>query len=509
VSLQASLLLAERTEARARGELDARTGDEAVRPAHAEVLAERSGIAELQQALRLSLTSAGSRLHRARALAGRLAPARAALLAGQINFGHVLVLLEHTEGLPETLVGRMQARCLPRAAIQTPGNFGKSLTRALHALDPKGSAQAHRAARASAGVRVSDAQDGMSALVITATSPDAAWGYTILDTLARAELHRQRRSTTTATDVNGVPTTPPPESSAAPNPNGALTTPPLLQQSATSPDESGVLGTPPGTSGDQDGNGSLGTPPGAGGDQDRNGSTGTPSEMVAAPEGDGVLGTPPSCPQRPPSLDQLRSQVFFDLLARAVHDPAFPTEHGKRRIETQIVITLPALLGLRDDPATINGQSVPAPIARELATGTTALRRLVTDPVTGHLLDYGHRYQPPPDLTEYLIARDVVCRVPHCNIRASATDLDHARPATKGGRTSSANMGALSRGHHSPKTAGLTDLIESHADGSATYVTALGQRIHIPPRPVLEHLEPDPPEAERSTEQSECGPPPF
>ena len=115
------------------------------------------------------------------------------------------------------------------------------------------------------------------------------------------------------------------------------------------------------------------------------------------------------------------------------------------------MLTLDTLLGLRDDPATINGRSVPADIARELATGTTALRRLVTDPVTGHLLDYGTTREPPTALAEFLLARDRECRVPHCHIRASACDLDHATPWAQGGTSSSANMGALSRGHHTSR----------------------------------------------------------
>jgi hypothetical protein len=184
-------------------------------------------------------------------------------------------------------------------------------------------------------------------------------------------------------------------------------------------------------------------------------------------------------------LNQLRAEVFFRLLQRAVTDPSFPTQHGKRRIETQVVIGLDTLLGLREDPATINGRSVPADIARELATGTTALRRLVTDPVSGHLLDYGDRRDPPAALTEYLLARDRECRVPHCHIRATASDLDHAPPRRRGGVTSASNLGALSRGHHTPKTAGWTDILNSRADGSATYLTILGQQIPIPPRPVL------------------------
>lgn len=421
VSLRASLVLAERAQAQARDRLsEDGAGARSVRAGEAAVLVERAGVGEVQQALRLSVPATQNRLHRARALqpGGPLALAGAALRAGEISFVHVLVLLEHTTGLPADLVTWMQQRCLPRAGAQTPGNFGKSLVRARHALDPAGSSTAHRQARADTGVRVHEHCDGMSALVITATSPQIQWAFTLLDTLGRAA-----RRTCTA---------------------------------------------------------------------------------------NGVLGTPSAGAHPVPTLDQLRAEAFLDLLDRAGSDPNFPTEHGKVRIETQVVLTLPTLLGLRADPATINGQSVPAKIARELASGTTALRRLVTDPVTGHLLDYGTREHPPAALTEFLLARDKTCRLPHCNIRASATDLDHVLPRSRGGATSSTNMGALSRGHHSPKTAGLTDITDSRPDGSATYITVLGQRIPIPPRPVLEPPAPDPePPPPDSTWPPNSGPPPF
>jgi hypothetical protein len=208
-----------------------------------------------------------------------------------------------------------------------------------------------------------------------------------------------------------------------------------------------------------------------------------------------------------PTLDQMRAQVLFCLLQRAVTDPRFPTAHGKRRTETHIVITLDTLLGLREDPGTINGVPVPGPIARELATDSSVLRRLVTDPVTGHLLDLGRKYQPSAELTDYLIARDERCRVPHCRIRASACDLDHAIPFDPAGPTSATNMGALCRGDHSPKTAGYTDITDSSNDGSATYVTVLGQRIPIPPRPVM--IDPTETAEMEPAEPEDDGPLPF
>ena len=410
LSLRASLLVAERAQTRVLGEIDRADQDlGGPTPAGTRVeLARRAGVHELQQALHLSPTAAINRLHRAGAMAGVLAPAGALLAAGQLTFPHILVLLDHTLGLDQRVTAGLQAKCLRRAPQQTPGDFGRSLTRALHALDPDGTAARHRAARNQAGVRKTEAADGMAALVITATEPDTEWAYTVLDTLARARLHE--------------------------------------------PDTTGLDDGVPRTRGEADGN--------------------------------GVLGTPPASHSRP-TLDRLRAEVFFCLVEGAVTDPTFPTSHGRRRVETQVVLTLDTLLGLRHDPATINGRSVPADIARELATGTTALRRLVTDPVTGHLLDYGTTREPPTALAEFLLARDRECRVPHCHIRASACDLDHATPWAQGGTSSSANMGALSRGHHTLKTEGWTDITESNADGSAIYVTVLGQRIPIPPRPVL------------------------
>jgi hypothetical protein len=116
--------------------------------------------------------------------------------------------------------------------------------------------------------------------------------------------------------------------------------------------------------------------------------------------------------------------VLLGLIHRAVTDPTFPTSHGKRRIDTQVVITLDTLLGLRQDPASINGRPVPGPIARELANASSSLRRLVTDPVGGHLLDYGDAYPVPQPLAEFVLARDGECRVPHCHVRATVSDLE-------------------------------------------------------------------------------------
>jgi hypothetical protein len=83
------------------------------------------------------------------------------------------------------------------------------------------------------------------------------------------------------------------------------------------------------------------------------------------------------------------------------------------RAHIDVVMDLPSLLALRDE-------ETPGPVRDLLADPDVAvtIRRLVTDPLTGHLLDYGRRtYEVPQRLREFIIARDRTCRFPGCQRR--------------------------------------------------------------------------------------------
>jgi hypothetical protein len=84
------------------------------------------------------------------------------------------------------------------------------------------------------------------------------------------------------------------------------------------------------------------------------------------------------------------------------------------------------------------------------------LRRLLTDPATGALLDYGTtRYAPPRHLAEHVIARDRTCRFATCTWPAESSQLDHTKPYRSdgtGGPTAAANFGPLHGRHHNDKT---------------------------------------------------------
>ena len=165
-------------------------------------------------------------------------------------------------------------------------------------------------------------------------------------------------------------------------------------------------------------------------------------------------------------------------------------------IEVQLVIDLQTLRGECDNPCLLDGAPLPAQLGRDLAGYAKAFRRMVTDPVDGHLLDYGTRTYLPQPLRTYVLARDGGCRAPGCGVRhPSRVQLDHAVEFPHGPSTPG-NTGSLCTTCHQLKTDRRIDLTDSRADGSATWVTAWGQTVWIPPRSYLPDVEPAPPPLE-------------
>jgi hypothetical protein len=133
-------------------------------------------------------------------------------------------------------------------------------------------------------------------------------------------------------------------------------------------------------------------------------------------------------------------------------------KNGPRpRVSTQIRVVIPAgtALGLTDEPGFLAGYGpIPADLARDLAQDGT-WRRLLTDPVSGEVLDYGTtRYRPGGALVERVRARDLECDAPECVIAAQDCDLDHETPYRAdgtGGATSEHNLDLRCQHHHDVK----------------------------------------------------------
>ncbi len=194
------------------------------------------------------------------------------------------------------------------------------------------------------------------------------------------------------------------------------------------------------------------------------------------------------------SMDACRADAFATrVLGRLDADGTLVWDRSEQQVTLTLVMSLDTLREESERCALLDGEPIPAAAAREYADVARTWRRAVTDPVTGHLLDYGREQYLPQKLRDLVLARDL-CRAPGCTRRAaSRLEMDHAVPFPEGG-TSAANCGGLCVHHHQLKTAGLADIEESAADGSAVWVTGFGQRVRIEPRPFLHDPLDDPPE---------------
>ena len=134
----------------------------------------------------------------------------------------------------------------------------------------------------------------------------------------------------------------------------------------------------------------------------------------------------------PRTADQRRADALVDLGIAALHDPHLPKTQGMRPA-IQVTVAASTLLGLDEQPGELAGHGpIPASVARRLAADPTGTwRRLLTDPATNTLLDYGHTtYRPPKDLTDHIIARDKWISpnsVKACTMRSSHAEGNQAQ----------------------------------------------------------------------------------
>ncbi len=124
---------------------------------------------------------------------------------------------------------------------------------------------------------------------------------------------------------------------------------------------------------------------------------------------------------------------------------------GGSRPDIQVIVSLPTLIGLADDPAEVPGLGpIPADVARALAADGS-WRAWIAD-AAGTVTATGTRgYVPSAPLARLVRAREPHCRFPGCRQPATRCDLDHAVPWPTGA-TTAANLGPLCRRHHNLKT---------------------------------------------------------
>ncbi len=177
----------------------------------------------------------------------------------------------------------------------------------------------------------------------------------------------------------------------------------------------------------------------------------------------------------PRSADELRADALVNGILNGVQGD-LPTAHG-RQPRVSVIIGLDSLVGKDNEPGWLDGYgAVTAAYAREIAHDPTGTwRRLVTDPVSGQLLDYGTtRYRPPRHLADHVIARDGECAFPFCAHSAAHADLDHIDEFPQG-PTSADNLQPLHRRHHNSKTHGGWKADRDPTTGNTVWTSPQGR----------------------------------
>ncbi|WP_416377106.1 DUF222 domain-containing protein [Arthrobacter sp. CDRTa11] len=177
-------------------------------------------------------------------------------------------------------------------------------------------------------------------------------------------------------------------------------------------------------------------------------------------------------PTEPRTLTQLRADTLAHTLlgggtsnpgsisnestggAKCLADPGGERTAGQvPPPRAQVLVTVPvfSLLGLTDEPATLDGHGpIPASMARNLiANGAGSFHRVLTDPRDGAPLEIGRTsYRLTTAMRRWLRLRDAKCPFPGCNNHSLDNEADHLLAWADGGTTGISNLGQPCRKHH-------------------------------------------------------------
>ncbi|MBG6054384.1 hypothetical protein IWX81_000774 [Salinibacterium sp. CAN_S4] len=177
------------------------------------------------------------------------------------------------------------------------------------------------------------------------------------------------------------------------------------------------------------------------------------------------------------TLAQLRADVAGDLLAGVLGSAA-----PHVGVSVGVLVPVLTLLG-GDQPATLEGYGpIDAATAREMAGHAPSFFRILTDPISGTVLDVDRStYRVPADLKRWLELRDQTCAFSGCGRRARDCDVDHTIDWAFGGTTSADNLAHLCRHHHRLKH--HSRWTAEHGAGGMTWTSPTGAQARPDPPP--------------------------
>ena len=178
------------------------------------------------------------------------------------------------------------------------------------------------------------------------------------------------------------------------------------------------------------------------------------------------------------TMAQLRADVFTDLLIGT----AAPSRPG---ISVALTIPMLTLLGHSTEQALLEGVGpIDLDTARRLAATAPLLTRLLTDPISGNVLQMDpKRYRPTAAMKRWFSIRHVTCDFPGCGRRAANCDLDHTTAWAADGDTTIANLAPRCRKHHTMKHQTTWRVEMPPGVGRAVWVSPTGNRREADPPP--------------------------
>lgn len=177
------------------------------------------------------------------------------------------------------------------------------------------------------------------------------------------------------------------------------------------------------------------------------------------------------------TMDQLRADVFMDLLAGANHETV-----GRGVVD--IRVDLETLTGLAQRSGDLGGYGpVVADIARQTVDQNpdAEFRFMVTDPKTHRPVKIGTtRRRPSADQQRIVEMFHLRCVFPGCRMPATQCDLDHRIPYAHDGPTVEVNLAPVCPHDHQIRhDAGWTHFIDD--DGYYVWISPLGVTYRNPP----------------------------
>lgn len=435
------------------------------------------GSAEVGLALALATGTARARVEAAVAMCTTMPDTLAALESGRLDRSRA----EHLAGLTSALRPRVrrevEAEVLSllydERVVLTRSKLGNRVRDAIARCDAASVAAAQAARAAARRVWIEPLPDAMARLCVEGPAAQVQALYTAVDALARTEQASHTKTTGGQPGSNGSLGSAAPTAAGRHAPTGAG-----RQGAGEGADHAGREDRE-----DREDLAGLGM----GVDPHTQPITERFEQRAAAKAArEQAAFADPGRPVDTRSIGARRFDALVAMAADVLSDPEhrLGTMQGQRP-HIQVTVAATTLAGADDDPGRLTGYgAVPADVARRLAA-VGVWRRLLTDPASGVVTEYGRRtYRPPAALRDLILATHTTCIQPSCGQPSRTSQIDHLTAYAIGGTTGEANAGPECGPHHLIKTHRPHWAVERLPDGTMAWTSPTGHTYLRPPDPV-------------------------